>query len=74
MTQDEEAFIQYKSHQAHGREQEAKGKREKTTEGFMRRKHREEKREVFQAIKSPRNTQSSGRSTRPGDAEIKAVL
>lgn len=50
MTQDEEAFIQYKSHQAHGREQEAKGKREKTTEGFMWRKHEGKMKEAFQAI------------------------
>lgn len=27
MTQDEEAVVQYKSHQAHRREQEAKGKK-----------------------------------------------
>ena len=37
------AFVQYKSHQAHRREQDATGeKRERTTEGFMkRRKERE---------------------------------
>lgn len=54
MTQDEEAFVQYKSHQAHRREQEATGKkRERTTEGF----YEEEKGERPRLILEPTETE-----------------
>lgn len=54
VTQDEEAFVQCKSHQAHRREQEATGKkRERTTEGF----YEEEKGERPRQILEPTETE-----------------
>lgn len=43
MTQNEEAFVQYKSHQAHrGGSRKLREKGERTTEGFMKRKKEKE--------------------------------
>lgn len=55
VTQDEEAFVQYKSHQAHRREQEARGKKERTTEGFTKREEGEKEKELgtFSRPQSP---------------------
>lgn len=59
MTQDEEAFVQYKSHQAHRREQEARGKKGENHRGVYGEEEEGRSRHILEAIETEKDTTKS---------------
>lgn len=59
MTRDEEAFVQYKSHQAHRREQEATGKKGENHRGVYEEEQEERSWLILEAVETEKDTTKS---------------